>query len=498
MTTDIEIKVDTSDPASTKAGNHDGLGGQSQQEGEKLPQSIENEEEKKDGVGNTSAFVSGQASVGFSKRSKNEDSDLGVGDDHDDDEDYVSQSDESSIPDSLLWRARILAGNAVNNERVQLSIIFLIIVNALMMGFATTDWVDENPDVEKIFTRVDRFFLVIFSIEVFLQLFYLGLTLFSDGWLVFDFFIVVFSWSFESLQIIRAFRIFRAFRLITRVKSLRDLVLAIGEVMPRMYAITALLLLVFYIFSVLFTELFGELELSEKYFTTLDRSLFTCMEMMTLEWGEIAREVMEQKSYAWAPFLAFIMITGFIVFNLIVAVVCDAVAITEKNVRELDGIESDDPRAQLDDAQERIDLLQCHISDMQKTQEAIVEMIEAMAKELVYLETEKLKAEHREGQLRIEMDRRLTYQKDMDSDGQRAFLEKNYQLERSRRESMKHSTSEGSSEIDGSGLSSSRHRRRNSGRSLSGRSVSSRGSRGSRGSRRSSSARDLLGNSSAR
>ena len=284
------------------------------------------------------------------------------------------------------------------------------------------------------------------------------------------------------------------------MKSLRDLVLAIGEVMPRMYAITALLLLVFYIFSVLFTELFGELELSEQYFTTLDRSLFTCMEMMTLEWGEIAREVMDQpdKSYAWAPFLAFIMITGFIVFNLIVAVVCDAVAITEKNVRELDGIESDDPTAQLDNAQERIDLLQCHISDMQKTQEAIVEMIEAMAGELVYLETEKLKAEHREGQLRIEMDRRLAYQKDMDSDGQRAFLEKNYQLERSRRESMKHSTSEGSSEIDGSGLSSSRHRRRLSGRSLSGRSVSSRGSRGSRGSRRSSSARDLLGNSSAR
>ena len=33
--------------------------------------------------------------------------------------------------------------------------------------------------------------------------------------------------------------------------------------------------------------------------------------------------------WAWAPFIAFIMITGFIVFNLIIAVVCDAVAVVE-------------------------------------------------------------------------------------------------------------------------------------------------------------------------
>ena len=359
----------------------------------------------------------------------------------DSDSEDVSQKEES-----VLWKLRMKCGAIVNNEYIQITIISLIIINALIMGIATMDFVTDNPSVDEAFTTIDRVFLVIFTVEVAMQLFYLGLTLFADGWLVFDLLIVIFSWSFESLQIVRAFRIFRAFRLITRVKPLRDLVLAIGAVLPRMYAIAALLLLIFYIFSVLFTELFSELPLSENYFGTLDASLFTCMEMMTLEWGEIAREVMEHENYAWAPFLCFILITGFIVFNLIVAVVCDAVAVTEKTVRELDGLDSDDPERTLEEAQERIDLLQCHISDMQRTQQSVQDMIEMLAGELLHLETEKMKAENREADLRLEMERRVAYQKDMESSSQIASLERNYLQEKDRRESERRLRTSRSSE----------------------------------------------------
>ena len=48
-----------------------------------------------------------------------------------------------------------------------------------------------------------------------------------------------------------------------------------------------------------------------------------------MEWADVARECMQQIWWAWVPFVAFIMITGFIVFNLIIAVVCDAVAVIE-------------------------------------------------------------------------------------------------------------------------------------------------------------------------
>lgn len=347
-----------------------------------------------------------------------------------------SESEYSVNEDSFTWKVRMWCGSMVNNEWVQIGMIALIIINALMMGLATFDFVMENPEVDQIFLKIDKVFLVIFSIECAMQLIYLGLALLADGWLAFDLMIVILSWSLESLQIVRAFRIFRAFRLVTRVKPLRDLVLAIGAVMPRMYAIAALLLLIFYIFSVLFTELFSELPLSDTYFTTLDRSLFTCMEMMTLEWGDITREVMTHYSWAWAPFGAFIMITGFIVFNLIVAVVCDAVSVTEKNVRELDGFEPDNPEHKLAEAQERIDLLQCHIQEMLRTQANVQELIEFMAAELLHLEAERMKAEHREAELRIEMERRLLYQTETDLKAveQIETVERNFALEKERRE----------------------------------------------------------------
>jgi hypothetical protein len=230
---------------------------------------------------------------------------------------------------SKLNNLRLLCGEIVNHHNVQLGIILLIVINAIMMGIATFDFVSENASVDNVFEKTDLAFLIIFTIELSMQLIYHGWTLFKDGWLVFDFIIVVLSWSFASLQIIRAFRIFRALRIITRIETMRNLVAALFDIMPRLGAITALLLLIFYIFAVLFTQLFGDLELSAPFFTRLDYSLLTLFVMMTMEWADVARECMDQIWWAWAPFIAFIMITGFIVFNLIIAVVCDAVAVIE-------------------------------------------------------------------------------------------------------------------------------------------------------------------------
>jgi uncharacterized membrane protein YphA (DoxX/SURF4 family) len=212
----------------------------------------------------------------------------------------------------FLVRLRQQAGDFVNSTILQLIVIGLIVINAIIMAVATFDFVTDDPHVEKIFETIDIVFLSVFTAELALQFIYRGLTLFQDGWLVFDFVIILLSWSFNQLQVIRAFRIFRAIRLVTRVKILRDLVAAIMAVLPRMTAIGALLLLIFYVYSVLFVELFGNLELSENYFKTLDASLFTCFQMMTMEWADLARECQETYSYAPIVFVSFIMISGFI------------------------------------------------------------------------------------------------------------------------------------------------------------------------------------------
>jgi len=192
-----------------------------------------------------------------------------------------------------------------------------------MLGVATYDFVKENSTLNTAFEITDQVILTIFTIELVMQFLFHGYTFIKNGWLVYDFVIVIVSWYAASLQ---AFQILRVLKLVSRIKSLRDVVLALAKVLPRLGAIAALLGLISYIFAVMFTELFGDLILSDDYFTTLDRSFLSLFQMVTLEWSDIMRECMAQVWWAWIPFISFVVITGFIVFNLIVAVVCEAIS----------------------------------------------------------------------------------------------------------------------------------------------------------------------------
>lgn len=336
-------------------------------------------------------------------------------------------------------QSRRIVGRLVNNEYVQLAIIFLIVLNGILLGFDTTDMVQNDKNAQYIVDTIDLVFLSIFTLEIAMQIYYYAFSLFRDAWLVFDLVVVVISWaglfqelvlcdgiddgvanaacdSLSNFQVLRAFRIFRTFRLVTRVRPLRDLVLALGEVLPRMSAIVLLLTVVFYVFAVLFTEQFSRYEDAEiqMYFGTLQDSFLTCFEMMTMEWANVWFAVKKSDPYGWWSIVTFVMIAGFIVFNLIVAVVVEAVSATEETVRRLDGIESNSPASKLAEAQERVDLLQSHLFEMMEQQEQIQYMLESMAGELLQLETERMKAKYREVRLREEINRRIEYQKQIE------------------------------------------------------------------------------------
>jgi len=288
---------------------------------------------------------------------------------------------------------RKLCGKIVNNARVQIFVLVLIIVNSIMMGVATFDFVDDDPKVSQAFETADTVFLSIFTAEMCMQIIDKGLFIFRDAWLTFDFVIIAVSWGLDELQVVRAFRIFRAFRVITRVQTMKNLVTAVFDIMPRLGAITGLLLITFYIFAVLFTSLFGDLELSPNPFATLDGSLMILFVFMTMEWADITREVMDVDGmwWAWIPFISFVMITGFIVFNLIIAVVCDAVAVLEDKTNlqpdffgesssersiERRGESSDSPRkGKASEETELIDNLETQMSSALKTQKEMLALL---------------------------------------------------------------------------------------------------------------------------
>jgi len=230
-----------------------------------------------------------------------------------------------------IRRLRDRCGNFVNNKHVETAVLVLIVLNAIMMGIGTFDFVTENQKVFNTFEIIDSAFLYIFTAELLLQFIYHGFYIFTNPWLVFDFIIIVTSFTLRKAQIIRAFRVLRTLRLVSRVEAMKEVIGCLFAIMPRMLAIVSFLSLIMYIFSVVFTTLFREtfeLNVTEyNYFGSLESSALTLFQMMTLDgWSHVCRQIMEVYRWAWIPFIVYVIITAFIVVNLVIAVICDAIA----------------------------------------------------------------------------------------------------------------------------------------------------------------------------
>ena len=240
--------------------------------------------------------------------------------------DKSKKKEEPQKPNSILVfinGIRKICGLIVNFFLVQNLILLMIVVNSIMMGIATYDFVDNNPKIDAAFAQVDYVFLIIFTVELCLNFVHLTYKLFLDGWLLFDFITIVLSWSFSNFQVIRSFRVFRAFRLVNKIKVLRTLVNALLTTLPKMGAIISLMVLILFIFAVMFTSLFQEKDAEN--FRNLQTTTFTLFQMMTLDWSDITRELSKEVPWAKIPIMIFVMVSGFIVYNLIVAVLCDAI-----------------------------------------------------------------------------------------------------------------------------------------------------------------------------
>ena len=86
---------------------------------------------------------------------------------------------------------RDISGRIVNDQAFQTFIVVLIILNCVVIGAATFEVIEENPDASRAFRILDLSFLIVFTIELIMQFLYHGYDLFLDGWLLFDLFIVI-------------------------------------------------------------------------------------------------------------------------------------------------------------------------------------------------------------------------------------------------------------------------------------------------------------------
>ncbi|WP_299191677.1 ion transporter [uncultured Erythrobacter sp.] len=205
-------------------------------------------------------------------------------------------------------------------------IITIIVINAIGLGLETSPAV--MGVAGSVISWLDTIALSIFVVELALKFFVYRLAFFKNGWNIFDLAIVSAALmpAGDQFSVLRALRILRALRLISVVPSMRKVIVGLFRAIPSIGTVIVMLLLLFYISAVMATNLFGAS--FPEWFGSIGASLYSLFQIMTLEsWSMgIVRPVMEEFPYAWAFFVPFILLTSFIVLNLFIGVIVNAMA----------------------------------------------------------------------------------------------------------------------------------------------------------------------------
>lgn len=221
-------------------------------------------------------------------------------------------------------------GGILKDIRFKRAVVSFIILDSILMGIATFDFVTESDELSHAAAIVNSVFLCLFSIELLIRLVHCKFRFLHDGWLVFDVVVISCSWIFSLLVVVRTFRVVRTLRLATRIKELRNIILTLQEVIPKIMAVAFILLLSFYIFSIMFTDLYKDLYkdgyTDRDYFSRIDVTAFTLFQIMTLDqWSIITNEVQAAHSWAWVLFFSFVVSSSFFILNLTIAVIYEGV-----------------------------------------------------------------------------------------------------------------------------------------------------------------------------
>lgn len=212
----------------------------------------------------------------------------------------------------------------INSKQWERGIIILIVVNAITLGMETSPTIMGLIGPQLLI--FDKIVLGIFVVEICLRLFVHRLKFFRDPWSLFDFTVVAIALfpTTGPLQVFRALRILRVLRLVSVVPSIRRVISGLFAALPGMGAIFLLLGLVYYVFAVMATKLFGAT--FPDWFGSIPASLYSLFQIMTLEsWSMgIVRPVMAEYPLAWAFFVPFILCTTFTVLNLFIGIIVSA------------------------------------------------------------------------------------------------------------------------------------------------------------------------------
>ena len=169
----------------------------------------------------------------------------------------------------------------IESRGFELIITWLIVINAVTLGLETSPALLAQHGAVLHF--VDHVLLGVFVVELVAKMLVYRAAFFRDPWRIFDFLVVGISLlpASGALSILRALRVLRVLRLVSIIPSMRRVVGGLFQALPSMGSIFLLLMLVFYVFAVMATKLYGAD--FPVYFGNIAASAFTLFQVMTLE-----------------------------------------------------------------------------------------------------------------------------------------------------------------------------------------------------------------------
>lgn len=221
------------------------------------------------------------------------------------------------------------------------TVIAVIVASAILIGLETNRQLHQAH--QQLFTILDRIFLLFFVIEISLRIFAeakrkedgkkLWYRFFLDPWHIFDFVIVaicILPLHATFFVVLRTARILRVLLLIDELPRLKLLVSALLKSLPSMGYVTLLLLLHFYSYAIIGTDLFGAHNVEK--FGDLSTSMLTLFQVVTGDdWTTIMSTEMKNtigisQTGVALYFVSFIIIGAMIFLNLFIGVITSEIA----------------------------------------------------------------------------------------------------------------------------------------------------------------------------
>lgn len=211
----------------------------------------------------------------------------------------------------------------VDDRRFQRFIMVVILINAVLLGLETSPAIMSGTG--NLLLIAGRFALGIFVVELLLRIYAYRWRFFTDPWNMFDFIIVSVALvpSPGPFSALRTLRVLRALRLMSVIPPMRRAVTTLLSALPGLSSVAALLGLVLYVAAVMATQMFHQIQ--PEHFGDLGTTLFTLFQVMTGEaWPDIANELITKAPMAWLFFVVYILVSSFVVLNLFIAVIVNA------------------------------------------------------------------------------------------------------------------------------------------------------------------------------